>query len=181
MTNLKLFVLLIFIIACSSTEQEDIKLLKARLTQLEADQEFITKKKKDMQQYLKDVMNPDWKVVLQKYMPASHPFFESHAKFRETHHNLSFKIKYYVGSPDQGMMWLEVKSRHGGSGEGERDVLRDISPSGTPITWEEVWYFGDPKDNGGWNTWDLLVRDLDKMKSAKIECLPADFFKEANQ
>lgn len=172
------FIALLSFLSCATKDNGELERLQAQLATYQENEVEVQKIKEGMIQYLDDWSAENWEELLRKNMPNNDAFFERHKKFRETHQNLKYEILHYVGTIEQGMMWLEVSTIHGGSGGLHNDVLRGIEPSGKPIVWEEVWYYGDRKEKGGWKTWDIVSRDLDKMKSAGITCLPDDFFEE---
>ncbi len=174
------FAMLLILGSCTSknNNNEELEKLKQQLTQYEEKEQLEKETKIFIQKYLDDLEDSNWvELITQRHPdnPDHLAFVERHKKFRNTYHEYKTRILHSAFDGNEGIVWLEVSTRHGGKASNPKDILYGLEPTGKKVIWQEAWFY-NMKNNQFGGKWSFLGGDLIKMKSVGINCVPDEYF-----
>lgn len=164
------------LISCQSApSRNEMQALKDELTSFNTNQLLEAETRQGIEDYIKDLNAEDWYTNLEKRQPndnAHKQFLERYQHFRNAYQDMNLEIKHLLVEGNEGILWLIVTATHANQTE---DIIKNVTPSGKKVTWQEVWYFDMQQGEFG-KKWDILVREVDKMQSVGEYQLPEDYF-----
>ena len=121
--------------------------------------------------YLSDLQSKDWQKKIPAYFLPSNfeGAIQSHQKFRKAFADYKIAIKHLAFDKNEAILWLKVSAKH--VGKYDENELRDVTPSGKKIEWDEVWDF-EIQDGKFIGQGDFLDAGISRMKQLGVKCLP---------
>jgi predicted ester cyclase len=117
--------------------------------------------------YVSDLNKSDWQNWMGKYGWTDD--YENHKKFRAAFTDYSSQVLEVVTDGVNVMAIIKVNAKW--VGNFEYSILKDESPNGKDVEWEEVWSFNVIDGKLG-DKWKFLSAGQQLMRSAGVNCLP---------